>query len=137
MAMKTEELKENYCTVPLGNENKSNFCPTSFNLQVLLVMFKLRVLFSVFKLALHSTLISQSTLPSITQGDDLQKNKTKKNLFLFAGLGSLAHSATFKGALFQRMIRVAPLVLIIALNYLYCPESGQCIILKLPFWGMQ
>lgn len=35
-------------------------------------MSKLRVLFSVFKLALHSTaLISESTLPSITQGDDL------------------------------------------------------------------
>lgn len=63
--------KENYHIVSLRNENKSNFSLKSFNLQVLLVMSKLRVLFSVFRLALHSTLISESTLPSITQGDDL------------------------------------------------------------------
>lgn len=59
----------------------------------------------------------------------------KKNPFLFASLGSLAHSGTVKGALFQRMIRGAPLVLIIE-ELFVLPKSGHCIMLKLPFWGM-
>lgn len=54
-------------------------------------MSKLRVLFSVFKLAVHSTLISESTLPSITQGDDLQKNKKILSVHKLGFLGSQGH----------------------------------------------
>ena len=130
-------IKDNYALYLQETRIKATFL---YNLSIsrccYLLMSKLRVLFSVFKLAFtqHNINLRIYSSKYYTRWRFIEKQK-KKNPFLFASLSSLAHRATFKSALFQRMIRVAPWVLIIV-ELFVLPESGHCIILKLPFWGM-